>query len=276
MSMTTIHSRNLFVAVDDVKLHCRIDETVDATAETPWLVFSNSLMTDLSLWDAQVAAFAGRFRILRYDQRGHGASSVPAGDCTFERLADDLAALMDHVGIPTATVVGVSMGGVTTLALAARHPARVSRAMLCDCQSVATPAGAKAWDERIALADTGGMQALADVTVKRWFLPAAVAAAGPGIGVVRAMIAATPREGFVRAARALQSYDFCDALPALRCPALFAVGAGDGVLPDVMRALAERCADARFVALAAAGHLPNVEQPEAFNTALADFLTIPA
>ena len=259
------------VRVGGLALHCRVEGPEGA----PWLAFSNSLMTDLTLWDAQAAAFASRFRILRYDQRGHGGSAVPPEDCTFDALADDLAALLDHFGAAAATVVGVSMGGVTALALAGRHPGRVARLMACDCQPRSTPANAAAWEERFALARAGGMAALAGPTVARWFRPDFVQRDPPALGRVRAGIAATPLDGFVRAARALQSYDVRDVLPALRCPAAFVVGEHDGVLPAAVRAMAEACPHASFTEVPDAGHLPNAEQPEAFNAALSALLATP-
>lgn len=257
------------LAVDDVRLRFRIDGREGA----PWLVFSNSLMTDLALWDGQVEIFADRFRILRYDQRGHGGSSVPDGDCTFPRLVDDLAALLDHVGASTATVVGISMGGVTALGLAARYGERVGRVAICDCQVRSTPAGAAAWDERIAIAKADGMAALVEPTVRRWFTGPTVESGLPGLAPVRRMIQDTPVDGFIRAARALQSYDFGPYPAALRCPALFLVGEADATLPEAMRGMADAAPDARYGSIAGAGHLPNVERPEAFNTALSDFLT---
>lgn len=266
--MTVSSPADQFVAIDDVTLRCR----VDGTAGQPWLVFSNSLMTDLTLWDDQVAAFGAAFRILRYDQRGHGGSTVPAGPCTFPRLVDDLAALLDHFAIRTANVVGVSMGGVTALGLAARHPDRVARVAICDCQSASSPAGAAAWDERIALTDAGAMAPLVEPTITRWFLPETLAAGIPNADRVRGMIASTPRDGFVRAARALQDYDFGAYPAALRCPAAFLVGAGDGALPDAMARMAASANGARFATIPGAGHLPNVEQPARFNAELATLL----
>jgi 3-oxoadipate enol-lactonase len=236
-------------------------------------VFSNSLMTDLRLWDDQAAAFGDRYRILRYDQRGHGGSFVPPGDCSFDRLADDLAALLEHFDVTAATVAGVSMGGVTTLGLAARYPARIARVAICDCQSASSPAGAAAWDERIAIAQAGGMAALVEPTVTRWFRPQAAQESPEVMDRVRAMVAGTPFDGFVRAARALQNYDFRPFLAALTCPAAFMVGAQDGALPAAMQTMAAACPGADFTIIPDAGHLLNIEQPAAFNAALATLLT---
>lgn len=260
--------RDVTVAVDGVALRCRVEGPEGA----PWLAFSNSLMTDLSLWDRQAAAFSGRYRVLRYDQRGHGGSAVPGTDCRFDRLVGDLEALFDHFAIARAAVIGVSMGGVTALGFAARHPRRVAGVAVCDCGGGATAAGARAWEERIVLARAGGMAALVEPTVRRWFTPETVAAGGPALDAVRRMIGATPLDGFVRGARALQDYDVRDWPAMLRCPALFLAGAEDGALPAALRAMAEAAPDAAFTAVPDAGHLPNVERPAAFDAALAGLL----
>ncbi len=251
---------------------------VEGPQGAPWLVFSNSLMTDLWLWDGQVAAFGAAYRILRYDTRGHGGSAVPAEDCNFPSLVADLAGLMRQLGVADATVCGVSMGGVTALGLAARHPDLVARVAVCDCQPAATTAGAAAWDERIATARAGGMAALVEPTVSRWLRPGTVAASGPAVAVVRRMIAATPLDGFIRAARALQNYDFKPELAALaarHCPAAFIVGADDAALPQAVRAMAEACPGASLTTVPDCGHLPNLERPGAFDAALRALLDHP-
>ena len=251
---------------------------VEGPSGAPWLVFSNSLMTDLSLWDEQVAAFGAGHRILLYDTRGHGGSSVPDEACGFPDLVADLAGVMRQVGAADATVCGVSMGGVTALGLAARFPELVARVAVCDCQPAATAAGAAAWDERIALARQGGMVALVEPTASRWLRPGTVAANGAVMAAVRRMVGATPLEGFVCTARALQNYDFRPELADLaarHCPAAFVVGADDAALPPAVRAMAEACPGATLKTVPDCGHLPNLERPEAFNDALRTLLATP-
>ena len=256
------------VTIDGQALHCRVDGKPGA----PWLVFSNSLMTNLALWDDQVATFGDRYRILRYDQRGHGGSAVPPGDCNFDRLVDDLGALLAHFDITGAALVGVSMGGVTALGTAARYPARVSRVAISDCQAVSSPANAAAWEGRFALVRESGMAALVEPTISRWFAPATLQANDPVIARVRAMVQGTTQDGFFRAARALQSYDFSADLAALACPIAFIAGAHDGVMPDAMRAMATTRPGAAFTVIQHAGHLPCIEQPGPFNAALTTLL----
>jgi 3-oxoadipate enol-lactonase len=178
---------------------------LDGKEGAPWLVFSNSLLTDLTLWDAQVGEFNNRYRILRYDQRGHGGTEVPAGPATLEELATDAEALMAHLDIEDATFIGVSMGAATGLLLATRAPGRVAAVLASDGQAGTAPGGAQAWQERIDMAAEEGMDAFADATLRRWFSPASIAAGNPAIARVREMILATPEAGFVACARALQS-----------------------------------------------------------------------
>lgn len=267
-------SQTSHVKVGAITFRCQIDGPENT--ERPWLVFSNSLMTDLSLWDDQVAAFGGKYRILRYDQRGHGGTSVPAEACNFDDLAADLSGLFDTFGIAKALLVGVSMGGITVLRFAGRYPARVSGLVVSDATSAAVAGAQAVWQERIDLArQGGGMQALVKPTIDRWFRPDSIAAKREAVARVSAMIAATPQHGFERAAAALMSFDFNADLAGLRCPVRMVAGEGDGPLPQVMRDMAARSAVADFVAIANAGHLPNIEQPAAFNDVLASFLAKP-
>ena len=266
--------RDTMLTVEGQRLRVRVEGPEGA----PWLVLSNSLMTDLSLWGGQVAAFGAGHRILRYDTRGHGGSAVPEGDCDFPALVADLAGLMRQVGAAGAAVCGVSMGGVTALGLAARHPDLVARVAVCDCQPASTAAGAAAWEERIDAAHVGGMAALVEPTVSRWLRGGTVAANGPAVAAVRRMVGGTPLDGFVRAARALQHYDFRPELAALaarRCPTAFVVGADDAALPQAVRAMAEACPGAALTVVPDCGHLPNLERPDSFDAALQALLATP-
>ena len=256
------------VEANRIRFHCRIDGRKDA----PWLVFSNSLATNLSLWDGQIASFENSFRILRYDQRGHGGTEVPSEPCSFEQLVDDVVALLDALAIPRATFVGVSMGAVTALRLAARHAERLDRMVACDGQWV-SPAGARElWEERFAVVHKQGMDALVEPTVRRWFRPEFIAGNPPLLANVRRMIATTPAGGFIACASALQQYDYRQCLPQIGVPTLLLAGAADGTMPEVMREMHQAMPGSKFVEIPNAGHLPNLENPEVFNLTLAKFL----
>lgn len=250
----------------DVSIRYRIDGRDGA----PWIVFSNSICTDISLWDGQTAALAPNFRVLRYDQRGHGGSSAPSSACTFDQLGDDVGALLDHLGIATCTFVGLSMGVPTGLDLYARQPHRIERLVLCDGQAATAPGGAAGWDERIDMARRDGMDAFADATVARWFSSGQVKEGRADS--VRRMIATTPFAGFEACARALQNYAYADVLPRITAPALLIAGRDDGKMPETMRRMRDTISGAQFVEIAAAGHIPNIAQPDQFNRALEAFL----
>ena len=144
-----------------------INYAIDGKEGAPWLVFSNSLATDLSMWDQQAADFAPSFRVLRYDQRGHGKTEAPPGRYSFDMLIADALDLMDALKIDKANVCGLSMGGATALGLAQRHPDRIARAIVCDSGCASTPQSAQQWEERIAVAQKGGMEPLVESTATR-------------------------------------------------------------------------------------------------------------
>src|SRR4051812_43814744 len=169
-----------------------INATVDGEEGAPWLVFSNSLATDLTMWDQQAAEFSASFRVLRYDQRGHGKTEAPAGRYTFDILIADALALMDALKITQANFCGLSMGGATALGLAQRHPDRISRAIVCDSGCASTPQSAQQWEERIAVAQKSGMETLTEPTLTRWFPPEVIAKKPAYLDKVRAMIRNTP------------------------------------------------------------------------------------
>lgn len=254
--------------VNGIRFNCR----VEGRRQGPWLVLSNSLATNLSMWDGQIARWAGSYRILRYDQRGHGGTNVLSESCTFDELIDDVVGLFRAFGIESAAFAGVSMGGITGLGLAARYPRLIDRLVACDCPWVAAPGTAALWEERIAAVRTQGMHAMVQPTIQRWFRPAFLAANSPVLERVRGMIATTLPAGYIACANALQNFDYREASAAITVPTLLVVGAHDGVLPQTMREMQQAIRGSQFVEIAEAGHLPNVEQPEAFERATAKFL----
>jgi 3-oxoadipate enol-lactonase len=244
---------------------------IDGPDGAPWLVLSNSLLTDLTMWDDQAAELKKSYRVLRYDQRGHGGTEATDGKYSFDLLVADVIALMDALSIPRAHFAGLSMGGMTALFLAQRHPQRFDRIIAADCGPASTPAGAQQWSERIALAAEKGMAALADVTIPRWFPPDFVATKAPVLDKVRGMILSTPFKGFAGCAQALSDYDLRPGLASIDRPTLLIVGTKDATLAGI-RAIKEAVKGAALVELEGAGHISNVEQPAAFTGAMRDFL----
>jgi 3-oxoadipate enol-lactonase len=245
------------IKANGITINCEIDGADGA----PWLVLSNSLATDVSMWDEQAAELRRSFRVLRYDQRGHGGTDAPAGRYLFDALSIRRA----HFG-------GLSMGGATALGLALRHPDRIDRAIICDSGCASTPATSQQWEERIAVARQGGMEAMVESTIARWFPPETVKANPPHLDKVRAMIRATPVEGFIGCAAALADHDFSSAVATVTRPLLFIVGEKDGTTPAAMRQMHEQVPGSGFVELPGAGHISNMDQPARFTKAIAEFL----
>jgi 3-oxoadipate enol-lactonase len=248
-----------------------INYQIDGPEQAPWLILSNSLMTNLAMWDDQVAALGRSYRILRYDQRGHGGTEVTDGKYTFDILVADVIALLDVLSISRAHFAGISMGGMTALFLAQQHRDRFDRIVACDCGPASTPASAQQWKERIDLAAEKGMDALVDPTVNRWFPPEFVSSKAPVLEKVRAMIRSTPFKGFAGCAQALSDYDLRPGLSKVSNPLLCVVGTKDATLAG-MEQINAAVAGARLVKLEGAGHLSNLEQPDPFTRAIGDFL----
>jgi 3-oxoadipate enol-lactonase len=249
-----------------------INYRVDGPEGAPCIVFSNSLATSLAMWDEQAAELQGTFRVIRYDQRGHGNTEAPTGRYAFDTLLDDALALMDALGIAKATFAGLSMGGATALGLAERHPDRFERIVVADSPCQSTPQSSQQWEERIAVVQKQGIDALVEPTVARWFPPETVAKDPPYLVKIRAMIRATPVNGFIGCAAALAAHDYASAVSTVKCPTLFIVGEKDGAAPAAMAKLHDKLPGSRFVALPGAGHISNMDCAGEFNQALRDFL----
>jgi len=248
-----------------------INYHVDGPDGAPWLVLSNSLATNLAMWDDQARELGRAFRVLRYDQRGHGATEAPAGRYTFELLIADALALMDALAIRKAHFGGLSMGGATALGLAQKHRDRLDRAIVCDSPCQSTPTSSQQWEERIVVAQKQGMDALVEPTLARWFPSEVMKANPPHLDKVRQMIRTTPVNGFIGCAAALADHNYAAAVATVTQPVLFMVGEKDAAAPP-MRKLNEALPGSRYVELPGAGHISNLDQPEAFTRAIKDFL----
>jgi len=249
-----------------------INYRIDGPDNAPWLVFSNSLATSLAMWDEQAAALKDQFRVLRYDQRGHGGTAAPDGRYPFDTLLADALGLLDALSIETAHFAGLSMGGATALGLAERHPDRFGRIIVADSPCQSTPQSSQQWEERIAVAQQQGIEALVEPTVARWFPADTVAKNPPHVDKVRAMIRGTPVNGFIGCAAALAAHDYASAIATVKLPVLFVAGEKDGATPAAMRKLSDKLPGSRFVEFAGAGHISNMDRPAEFTGAVRDFL----
>jgi 3-oxoadipate enol-lactonase len=245
---------------------------IEGAEGRPWLIFSNSLATDLHMWDEQVEQLKDTFRILRYDQRGHGQTEAPAGRYTFDVLIADAIALMDALGVARAHWCGLSMGGATGMGLAQRHADRFDRLIICDTPGQSTPATAAQWEERIVSVQKGGMAAQLEATITRWFPPETVKANPPHLDKLRKMILNTPANGFIGCAAALANHDFRPGMRNVTRPVLYICGEKDGHNAAIMRKMQEEFPAARYVELPGAGHISNMDQPALFTKAMREFL----
>ncbi len=246
-------------------------------ADAPVIVFSNSIGATLEMWDEQARDLAPHYRVLRYDTRGHGRSPVALKDgapapVTMDTLADDLAGLLEALGIARAHVVGLSLGGMTAQALATRHPERVHGLVLmatAACMPGDNPA--KDWADRAALVQTKGMEAIAATVMSRWFTPAFHT--HPRALATAERFRATPPEGYAACCHAIGAMDLRPGLPGITAPTLIVAGADDPATPpakaEEIRALIP---GAELLVLSRAAHILNIEQADATNRHLRAFL----
>ena len=247
---------------------------VDGGGDRPWLVLGHSLASDHGMWDGEVPALAERYRVLRFDMRGHGASTPPLGAYRFGDLVDDVIAVMDHHGVAAASFMGLSLGGMTGLGLALAHPERVERLVCCAARADAPDMFRRAWDERYELVTRRGTEGLVDSTLERWLTASFRAAHPAAVAKVAAGIRGTSDQGYKACIAALKSLDYLKDLGTLRVPTLYVAGAADESIPlAVMEEMARVTPGARLAVVRDAGHIININQPEAFAAALAGFLT---
>ncbi|MBW3659409.1 MAG: 3-oxoadipate enol-lactonase [Actinobacteria bacterium] len=251
-----------------------VDVHVDVTGApgAPVVVLVNSLGTDHTMWDPQVAALAASHRVVRYDTRGHGRSPVPDGPYHLDDLGSDLVALLDRLDVTRAAgVVGISLGGLTALWLAAHHPQRVERVVLANTAArVGTREG---WEDRAALVRREGMVAVADTVIERFLSPGFRAADPATTAGLRARLRSLDREGYAACCEALATADLRPIAGEVAVPALVVGGTEDVATPvEDAQWLADRLPHAELVVLPGAGHLSSIEQPATFTAQVLAFL----
>jgi 3-oxoadipate enol-lactonase len=243
---------------------------VEGEADAPPLILSNSLAADLSMWDGQASRWAEHYRVVRYDQRGHGRSTATGGDYAIDGLGRDVIALMDHLGIGRAHWCGISMGGMTGMWLAANAPERVAGLVLANTAALMPPR--QLWDDRIATARAQGMEAIATATIERWF-PAEFRIREPEtVAGIRAVVAATPVDGYSGCCAAIRDLDLRSHIGAIRHQTLVIVGDKDRSTPPAKgEFIRSRIAGAVLARLDAA-HMSSIERPEEFSRLVENFL----
>jgi 3-oxoadipate enol-lactonase len=234
-------------------------------------MLSNSLGTDLHMWDEQVEPFITRFRLIRYDRRGHGKSAVPPGPYSMERLGRDVLGILDHLGIEKIDWCGLSMGGMVGQWLGANAAGRIRRLVLANTSChypVKDP-----WNERIALVAEHGLAPLVDTMMARWFTAGFIKAEPGIIARMKKMMLATPAAGYIANCEAVRDMDHRDILARIKAPTLVIAGRHDVATPvaaaEYIRARIPRAA----IALLDAGHISNIEQASNFTAEAMGFLT---
>ncbi|KQQ62594.1 3-oxoadipate enol-lactonase [Pseudomonas sp. Leaf127] len=258
------------VQLADGPLNYLLEGPIDA----PVLVLSNSLGTDLHMWDAQMPAFTEHFRVLRYDTRGHGRSLVTEGPYSIEQNGRDVLALLDALDIDKVSFLGLSMGGLIAQWLAINAPQRLHRVVLCN--TAAKIASAEIWNPRIETVLRDGqaaMVALRDASISRWFTPEFVEREPALVEPIVGMLAQTSPQGYAASCAAVRDADYREQIASITLPVLVVCGTQDPVTtPEHGRFMVERIKGARQVDLHAA-HLSSVEADEAFTRPILAFLT---
>ncbi|MEB3022612.1 MULTISPECIES: 3-oxoadipate enol-lactonase [Mycolicibacter] len=248
-----------------------VHAVVTGPEDGPVVLLSNSLGSTHRMWDAQIGALQERFRVVRYDTRGHGGSPVPAGPYTIDDLADDAVALLDRLGVQRAHLVGLSLGGMTAMRVAARNPERVER-MAVLCTGAQLPP-ADAWTERAATVRANDSSSVAAAVVQRWFTAEYLAAHPDVRSESEAMVAATPAEGYAGCCEVIAAMDLRADLASITAPTLAIAGADDPATPPAkLDEIAAGVKDGRLLVVPHAAHLANAEQPGIVTRALIEHL----
>ena len=251
----------------------QINYEISGQANAPVVMLSHSLASSMVMWNPQLESLEAHFQVLRYDMRGHGDSDAPEGAYTLELLAEDAVALLDALGIGTVHFVGLSIGGMIGQGLALNHGGRLKSLALCDTSAIMPDEAQPILWERLAVARENGMADQVDGTLERWFTPPYLEANPPEVEMIRKQIAATPLAGYLGCSEALGGLNYLERLPEIKLATLIMVGEEDPGTPvAASEAIQERIAGSHLVILPSARHLSNIEQAEAFNQSLIEFL----
>ena len=252
-----------------IKTRYRIDG-----AGARWVTFVTGIANDLTMWDGQVPALAGDFRILRYDLRGHGGSEATAGPYGMNLLIEDLKALLDSLSVRTTSLVGLGLGGAIAQAFAIEHAEKVENLVPCCCRARMVPDFAAMWHKLRGTVQEQGLEAIVEPTVQRWFSEEFKAAHPEVLEKIRKMIRGTTLEGYLGVTAAFLGLDVEGRLPEIKARTLYVSGAEDklGGPPELMKGLSEKVKGAGHVSVPKAAHIANIQNPEGFNQVLTDFL----
>lgn len=256
------------IKAGDVHLQVRIDGR-----EGPWVVLAHALGANLTLWDDTARHLSTRYRVLRFDLRGHGGSDAPVGAYTMARLADDVVALMDALDIGQAHFCGVSVGGMVAQTLGVRHAERLLSLTLVDTIDRTPMEAHPMWANRIGQAEAHGMAGMISATMERWLTQPFRDRHPDIVDKISRMLRGTAVQGYVGVAQAIVAFDLAEAIGRIRCPTLVVTGANDEGSPlSMAQSIAEKIPGAKLEVLPDAAHLSFIEQPERFHAIFDAFL----
>jgi 3-oxoadipate enol-lactonase len=252
---------------------CTYNCEVVGPEKAPAVVLSHSLATDLRMWQPQIDALGELYRLVLFDSLGHGGTDAPSGPYTLDGMARDVVGLLDALAIARAHFVGLSMGGMIGQILALNAPGRLLSLALCDTTSRVSPEAGPAWDERISIALSRGMEPLVEPTIARWFTPPFRERHPETVQKIAAMIRATSPIGYAGCCHAVAALNLTGRIKAIRVPTLVLVGADDPGTPvAASEAIHAEIAGSRLDVIPSAAHLSNIEQAETFTRLLARHL----
>ena len=256
-----------FLELKDIRIYYEISGPGNA----PVLLFSNSLGTNLAMWDPQMDSFSKDFRVLRYDTRGHGKATTSPGLYTIDQLADDVLGVLDKLSIQQVHFCGLSMGGMIGMSLSLRAPQRLRKLVLCStAPKIGSP---EIWNTRIETVQKSGMAAVVDGVLERWFTAQFRANSRAAIERTRSMLLRTDVAGYAATCAAIRDYDAREAIRKIEKPTLILSATYDPVTPPMDgHFMAERIRGSQYKELPAA-HLSNIEVAEAFTMELSNFLS---
>jgi 3-oxoadipate enol-lactonase len=255
------------ITVDD---GASINVEVQGDERAPALMLSNSLGTNLHMWDDQAVELAKHFRLIRYDRRGHGRSSVPPGPYSMERFGRDVVAILDKLGVERTNWCGLSMGGMVGQWLGANAPRRVNKLILSNTASYYSDKGP--WAERIALVREKGLGALVDANMQRWFTEGFRKSHPQVIERMKAAFTGTDPKGYIASCEAIRDMDFRDSNARIKAPTMVIVGAHDPATPPAQGEAIAKAIPGAKVATIDAAHIANMEQPQVYTKTVLEFL----
>lgn len=259
----------MMIEANGINIHCELS----GKKQAPVVVLGHSLACSQVMWWPQLELLETHFQVLRYDTRGHGQTEAPPGPYTLEQLVDDAVGMLDALKINQVHWVGLSMGGMIGQGLALSHPGRLNKLVLADTTAVIPAEAQPVWQERMDAAINGGMQAVAESTLERWFTPKYRQQKPQEIDRIRQQVLATPLAGYIGCSEAIRRLNYLERLSAVQAPTLILVGADDAGTPvSASEAMHAQIKRSTLAVIPQAAHLSNIEQAERFNDHLMAFL----